>query len=179
MKKENKSLVTYIIGGILIVGVAVWAMLGGSGDNNGSDNGKSDITVSSASALVAAVEDNFDFGAISMKDGDVIHNFEIKNMGSEPVIIKKIYTSCACTTAFVTDASGKEYGKFGMPGHKNILPKTKIEVKAGESVILKAVYDPAKHGPAGVGMAKRSIYVESNSSKTPKIEFQFTAMVSL
>jgi len=174
---KNKNLGMYIIGAIVVVGIAIWAMSGsgGGGDNNGND----DVLASSASALVATTEDEFDFGAISMKDGDVTHDFEIKNDGNEPIKIQKVFTSCACTTAFITDSSGKRYGKFGMPGHKGILPKTDITVASGESITLRAVYNPAKHGPAGVGLAKRSIYVESNSSKTPQVEFQLQALVSL
>jgi len=177
---KNKNLGMYIVGGIIVIGIAVWAMSGSGGNSvdNGDNNG-GEVVGSSASALVAVAEDNFDFGAISMKDGDVTHDFKIKNNGSEPIIIQKVFTSCACTTAFVTDASDKEYGKFGMPGHKGILPKTKIEIAPGDSVTLKAVFNPAKHGPAGVGLAKRSIYVETNSSETPEVEFQFQALVSL
>ena len=115
-------------------------------------------------------------GTIAMKDGKVSHRFEVKNEGQEPVRIEKIYTSCMCTEASIIDGQGKNWGTFGMPGHAGP-SKTNITVKPGESVVVETIFDPAAHGPSGVGLAERSVYLESNSQKSPKLELKFSAVV--
>ncbi|MEX0877715.1 MAG: DUF1573 domain-containing protein [Candidatus Spechtbacterales bacterium] len=120
---------------------------------------------------------SFNFGTIDMQDGDVVHEFEIKNESVEPVLITKAYTSCMCTVAYIYDAEGKEYGAFGMLGHGR-LPALNATVEPGETVIVKAVFDPAAHGPSGVGLADRVIYIETNSAQSPKMELSFRAMVT-
>ena len=129
----------------------------------------------SASAI-AVSHTTFDFGTISMKDGNVSHEFELKNEGTEPLTIEKVSTSCMCTTAFLIDSSGKKYGGFGMPGHGTA--RADVEIGPGETLILEAVFDPAAHGPSGVGLAQRFIYLETNSSKSPKLELSFNATVT-
>lgn len=156
-----KNLIYYIIGLGVLIGLAALISGGGNDQSRGAY---------SASALTA-LEEHFDFGSISMQDGEVTHNFELLNTGNEPVIIQKIYTSCMCTTAKINDK------KFGMPGH-GLPSKTNIEIKGGESIELEAVFDPAAHGPSGVGLADRSIYIETNSARVPKLELSFQAIVT-
>lgn len=167
MKKKNKKLIMYIIGLVAIVG-AVW--LASSIDWN-KDAGNA----YSASAILA-LENYYDFGQVQMYEGNVKHNFELKNDGQEPVVINKVYTSCMCTQAVVYGVSGKKEGEFGMPGH-GLPSKTYIEVGSGETINVEAIFDPAAHGPAGVGLAERSIYLETNSQINPKVELRFKAMV--
>ena len=45
-------------------------------------------------------------------------------------------------------------------------------------MMLEAVFDPAAHGPSGVGLAQRYVYLETNSAKSPKLEISFQAMVT-
>lgn len=143
------------------------------------DNGGRDLNPPTQSAsILSAFEKNFDFGTIAMKNGDVSKTFELKNEGPEPVVISKVYTSCMCTTAKITDAKGKKYGVFGMPGHGGGTSKANIEVGAGETIQVEAIFDPAAHGPSGVGFANRAVFLETNSNQTPKIELNFTAMVT-
>ncbi len=118
-------------------------------------------------------ENNIDFGAISMADGDVFHSYVLKNGGDKPVRITRIWTSCMCTGAVLKTAAGAEKGPFGMHG-KNGLD---FEVLPGQTVEIEAVYDPNAHGPSGVGPIVRSIYVETNSSIAPKLELKFKGTV--
>ena len=129
-------------------------------------------------AALNAEETYFDFGTISMVDGVVSHVFGVKNEGAESVIIKKVYTSCMCTTAFIEDKSGDRYGEFGMPGHGGVARGTNIKIAPGESISVKAVFDPAAHGPSGVGLSERSIYLETNSVQSPRVELKFRAVVA-
>lgn len=174
MSKNKQESSPYIIVGIIIVLVIVGFIIAGAkSDDSSGPSGSSTYSASS----ISTVNGTFDFGTISMKDGNVTHAFELKNEGAEAVKIEKVYTSCMCTTASIIDASGKEHGAFGMQGHGSP-SKADIEVGAGESVTLEAVFDPAAHGPSGVGMVERSIYVETNSAKSPKLELTFRATVA-
>ncbi|MDX1607864.1 MAG: DUF1573 domain-containing protein [Candidatus Spechtbacterales bacterium] len=150
--------------------IALLAWLGSSGARNPVVAGYSDSSLS-------APVNSFDFETISMEDGDVEHNFELTNNGTEPVVITKVYTSCMCTTAYIYDSAGNEYGYFGMQGHGRS-PVANVTVQPGESATVRAVFDPAAHGPSGIGLASRNIYLETNSSHSPKMELSFRAMVT-
>lgn len=103
---------------------------------------------------------SFDFGRISMKAGRVSHRFLI-TASSTPRTIMRISTSCMCTEAFLLDADGARQGPFGMAGHGALPVTLKSETVApGESRILEVVFDPAAHGPAGVGAIERAVVVE-------------------
>ena len=165
MKKN--LIILYIAGAILLGGL--FAFFSGGGKNGIKPSEYSQ------GALVAA-ETEFDFGTIPMEGGDVSHRFQLKNEGEEPVLIEKVYTSCMCTIAEVFDKDGKNRGEFGMPGHGP--QRTDISVGSKEPVFIDAVFDPAAHGPSGVGLAERVIYIETNSQKSPKVELSFTATVT-
>ena len=123
------------------------------------------------------MENKHDFGDIVLTDGDVSHQFAVINSGPEPVTIQKVYTSCMCTTANITDASGEQFGMFGMQGHRGLALNTDIVVNPGEQALVEAIFDPAAHGPNGTGMAQRSIILETNSALNPKTEIRFSANV--
>ncbi|MEK7180981.1 MAG: DUF1573 domain-containing protein [Patescibacteria group bacterium] len=159
-----------IFGGMIVFVLVGFLILNGGG--SGSKN-----NAPSASVL-SALEEKFDFGTIAMKNGKVSHKFPVKNSGTEPLVIGKVYTSCMCTVANIIDAQGKSYGVFGMPGHGGGISTAEIEVGAGETVIVEAIFDPAAHGPSGVGLADRVVYLETNSTQSPKVELSFSATVT-
>lgn len=131
-------------------------------------------TTSGAGALVPA-ESFYDFSTISMAAGKVSHVFKIKNSGTNPVRVKKMYTSCMCTTAMLITKDGK-VGPFGMPGHMAIPIISQI-ITPNEEASVEAVFDPAAHGPAGVGKVRRTIYIETDGQKEP-LELTFEANVT-
>lgn len=167
-KQKNNS---YLIIGIVVLLVFVGVVIVNSKSERSSDQ-----SAYSASSIFAT-DGSFDFGTVSMKAGNVSNYFELKNEGTEMVKIEKVFTSCMCTSAYIIDSSGKKHGQFGMQGH-GLSSKTNIEVDPGESVTLEAIFDPAAHGPSGVGFVERSIYLETNSANSPKLELSFRAMVT-
>ncbi|OGZ60703.1 MAG: hypothetical protein A2932_01775 [Candidatus Spechtbacteria bacterium RIFCSPLOWO2_01_FULL_46_10] len=170
MQKKTKKLMLWAVGIILMAGIITLVVVNSGGD------GQTSSSQYSASAL-SAVEKKFDFNTISMGNGKVSHQFEVKNDGAEKVVIEKVYTSCMCTAAYIISSDGSKYGEFSMPGHSG--PSgTNIEVGPGESATVEAIFDPAAHGPSGVGLAQRSIYIETNSASSPKLEFSFQALVT-
>lgn len=171
----NLKKIIVIIGIIFIAGLVAFSKL----SEKNSDQIKNAKTSRYSAAALSALEREFDFGKILMKNGKVSHNFALKNEGEETIKIEKIYTSCMCTEAGVIDESGKKYGPFGMPGHGGLSSKTDIKVEAGKSVVIEAIFDPAAHGPQGVGPLKRFIYIETNSRLNPLIQLSFEANVTL
>lgn len=109
------------------------------------------------------LEPAFDFGTISMAAGNVSHSFRIKNSGADAVAINKIYTSCMCTSASLIVGDLK-LGPFGMAGH-GFIPKINRALAPGEEASLEIVFDPAAHGPAGVGTIQRVIYLETSAGR--------------
>ena len=163
MNKTTKQIVIYGAIILFLAGI-VWLAV------TDKDNSISAYSL----GMLTAQEQSFDFGVIQMEGGNVIHQFELKNESEDSVTIEKVFTSCMCTTAKVHDNNGDEHGIFGMHG----VQQTNIKVGIGESVMIEAIFDPAAHGPAGVGLAQRSIYLETNSAASPKIELRFEAVVT-
>lgn len=159
---------------LLIYGAFLLLVVAGLAFIAKDDTPTASVATNGASVL-AATEDFFDFGTINMRDGKVSRVFIVQNDGAGTMVIQSAYTSCMCTEAYITDAAGKQHGPFGMPGHTS--PRTNITVAAGESVSVEAVFDPAAHGPSGVGLAERSIYLETNSAEKPRVELKFRAVV--
>ena len=130
--------------------------------------------ISSTTAPLTAREPSFDFGSISMAAGKVTHRYRIANGSADPVVIRKIYTSCMCTTATLMKGV-QQFGPFGMPGHGPI-PAINQTLAPGERAYVEVVFDPAAHGPAGVGPIERVVTLE-NSARQP-FELAFAARVT-
>lgn len=114
----------------------------------------------------------FDFGNISMARGVVRHSFPLRNGGDAEILISRIYTLCMCTTAvFVKD--GKRHGPYGMEGH-GIIPRVNQTLAPGESAEIEVIFNPAAHGPAGLGRVTRTVYLETD---TYSYELNFAANV--
>lgn len=48
-------------------------------------------------AQIEITESEFDFGEILEADGPVSHTFEVKNIGTAPLVITRVNASCGCT----------------------------------------------------------------------------------
>lgn len=122
-----------------------------------------------AAGALKARETAFDFGSISMADGKVTHRFWFRNDSDAPVLIRRIYTSCMCTTATFVKGM-KIINSYGMPGH-GPLPEVNESLKAGEAAYVDAVFDPAAHGPAGLGPTQRLVTIESATGQPLELHF--------
>lgn len=98
---------------------------------------------------------SFDFGQIEY--GKVVeHTFQVKNLGEEILEIKKLATSCACTTAEISK--------------EKIIPR--------EEADLKVTYDTGlMTGPHAKGEQERIIYVKSSDPLNPQAEVMIYANV--
>lgn len=135
--------------------------------------------IASVAGVLIAEKTFFDFGTVSMKNGLVRHQYRVLNEGDEFIAVKKVYTSCMCTSASVITNAGETFGPFGMPGHGHAaVQDSNITVGPREAITVEAIFDPAAHGPSGVGLAERTVFLETNSPSSPNIEFSFKAMVT-
>lgn len=112
--------------------------------------------------VLSAAETFFDFGTISMKNGKVSRMFAVKNTGEQPIVVRKVTTSCMCTEAFIVHGDERT-GPFGMPGHGGFVPPANETVLVGETLGIEVVFDPAAHGPAGVGRIERAVFIEDEA----------------
>lgn len=122
-----------------------------------------------AAGGLQARETAFDFGSISMAAGKVTHRFWFRNEGGDSVLIRRIYTSCMCTTATLVKGM-KIINSYGMPGH-GPLPEVNESLKPGEAAYVDVVFDPAAHGPAGLGPTQRVVTIERGSGRPLELHF--------
>ena len=162
----NKTILLIAVA-VLVLGGLIWIA------RPNSQNSEASSTPSNG-ALTIEEANNYDFGTISMAAGKVTHQFKIKNTGADAVTISKMYTSCMCTTATLL-MGDKKFGPYGMPGHGTI-PKINRIVNPNEEISVDVVFDPAAHGPAGVGRIQRAITIENNAGQS--VELQFVAIVT-
>lgn len=153
---------------VLLAGIVWIARPGENGTNN---QARLNGTVQKGN--LTATETFYDFGSISMAAGNVSRVFTVKNTGTSAITIEKIYTSCMCTTAILRGE--REWGPYGMPGH-GFTGTMKEELGPGKEARVEVIFDPAAHGPAGVGRIERSVYLESDTDAN--LELQFTATVT-
>jgi len=125
-----------------------------------------------ANAKVVAEETAHEWGEINLNDGNVQKVFKITNSGTAPLVLSNVATSCMCTTAELSLGEEKS-PKFGMHTKSSYV----LEVPAGETAELKVIFDPAFHGPSGVGPINRQVTVATNDPENPELNFMLTAMV--
>ena len=131
---------------------------------------KSSIDSNTESALVAD-QSNYDFGTISMKDGNVKHTYMVQNTDTEPVTIEKLSTSCSCTKASLT-VGNETVGPFGMEGHGGSIPKIDVSITAGGKGEVEVIYDPVAHGSAGIGNIERSVFLDTSTGARTELTFK-------
>ncbi|OGY18084.1 MAG: hypothetical protein A3F04_01405 [Candidatus Chisholmbacteria bacterium RIFCSPHIGHO2_12_FULL_49_9] len=131
-------------------------------------------TIASSNSVKAQVDEtSFSWGTISMKDGKVQKEFTIKNGGSGTLQLINVQTSCMCTEAQV-EIDGKLSPFFGM--HQN--SSWVGEVAPSKTATLSVIFDPAFHGPQGVGQITRLVSLETNDPSLQKLEFTLSADVT-
>ncbi len=172
---QNHSL-RIVLWAVLIVVVLVGLFAFGK-VNQKSTAGQAPQFLGNVAPLPAAVtvsERAFDFGTISMANGPVRHSFTVSNRSGAPMIAEKLYTSCMCTSAALK-VGGEVSGPFGMPGHGSI-PTIKKAIPAGADAVVEVTFDPAAHGPAGIGPIERIVYLETDAGAP--LEFGIKANVT-
>ncbi len=120
-------------------------------------------------------QSQYDFGTVSMAKGKVSKEFMLENKSAGDVNIGEVFTSCMCTEAELK-VGNETAGPFGMQGH-GLASSADLVVKPGEALTVKVIFDPAAHGPAGVGPIERQVAVYTSAGKDP-IVLEFKAVVT-
>lgn len=128
--------------------------------------------ITSQNAKVNVDQKTHDWGQIAYSGGNVSKTFTIKNTGTDVLRLTNIKTSCDCTKAQVT-IDGKNSPFFSMHSTSSWVG----EVAAGKEASLTVIFDPAFHGPTGVGPMERLISVQTNDINNPNLEFSLKGVV--
>jgi len=160
---EQKNMLIGFVVVVLVFAFFIWLS---------QSSGSGSVGVISGASALTVEESLYDFGAISMSAGKVSHSFVVKNSGDGPVTLTKLYTSCMCTEASLVMGE-RRVGPFGMAGH-GFIPPIDEALEAGQSGTVEVVFDPAAHGPAGVGKIERVVFLENDSGSPMEITFSAT-----
>lgn len=159
----DKFIIGIVVATVLILGIAIFF---------GTRMGATPQVTANSQVSVLVDSDKYDWGIIDYDKGIVSKNFEIKNTSNAALKLYNIKTSCMCTTAQLKTAEGMSK-KFGMHESSSDV----VEVKPGETAELIVEYDPAFHGPSGVGPITRIITIDTNAAKNSTLTFNVTGNV--
>ncbi len=111
-------------------------------------------TAVSAAAQISVSPSSIDFGDIDQTDGIVSREVTVSNTGNLPLEIRRISTSCGCTTADMDTSP--------IPG--------------GQTRTLTIRFDPMTH-PDQNGPITRVVYLQTSDPKQPEIEIDIAGNV--
>lgn len=172
--KSHRMLFALVAISLALIGggiYASWSALDGRGDARAATVANEQP---SGGGTLASMAPFFNFGTVSMKAGKVAHKYAVSNVGQGPITITRLSTSCMCTEATLVTASARR-GPFGMEGHAPI-PAIRERLGVGEMAQVEVVFDPAAHGPAGVGRIDRTVTLQNDAGQP--LQLAFTAMVT-
>ena len=116
-----------------------------------------------------------DVGTISMAQGLVSTNYQLKNNGQTDLIINNLATSCMCTTVALETSDGLS-PTFG--AHQDENPENwSVTLRPNEEAELIVTFDPNAHGPDAVGQFRRVITISSNDPLQPSAKVEIVADV--
>ena len=143
--------------------VATVALIGGLVAIGSSSGQQSPAAPSASTSRLTADQASYDFGTISMAAGRVNRDFTIRNTTSDTLTISKLSTSCMCTSAAL-EVNGSSFGPFGMPGH-GAIPTINQSIAPGDTATVQVTFDPAAHGPSGIGRIVRNVFLDGVSGE--------------
>lgn len=158
---NTKTIIIIVLIAVAVLGFMVWGYSRMVGPTQAQLSEKSSLT---------AAEIFYDFGTISMANGKVDHMFQITNPTDENITINNLQTSCMCTAAYIVNGSSR-VGPYGMPGMGGTTAADSV-IPAHGTQSIDVVFDPAAHGPAGVGNIDRFIYATEENGGTLQLEIK-------
>lgn len=108
----------------------------------------------------------YDLGDVPYGGGIVQRDFTLKNQGEVKLEINSVETSCGCTEARLIYDEDRS-AKFGMHPNNETWSET---ISPDEKATLRVFYDPAAHGPEGIGPFRRAVWIESSDPDQEKSE---------
>jgi hypothetical protein len=164
--KIDKFLLSAVV--LIVIAVGAIALVGAKNTKQPSAN-----TSTQQAPSIAYTENTLhEWGEIPLNDGVVTASFPIKNGSENTLTLTNIATSCMCTTAKLVKGDTVS-PEFGMHTKSDYV----FSVPPGETANLEIVFDPAFHGPSGVGPITRQVKVTTNDPDNPTLNFTLTATV--
>ncbi len=161
---NKKIIIGFVIFTLLILGGGIYIL---------STTTSSPVAVTASQKAKVQVDQKFfDWGNIPINGGNAIKTFSIKNSGTDILKITGVKTSCTCTKAQII-IDGKTSPYFSMHATSGWVG----EVAPGKEAQLKVIFDPAFHGPTGVGPMERLISMQTNDAQNPNLEFSLKGVV--
>lgn len=160
---NKKILIGFILLTLLILGGGIYIL--------SATSTTTQVTISQ-NAKIEATERNFDWGNIPINGGNATKTFSIKNTGTDTLQLTGVKTSCTCTKAQVA-IDGRTSPYFSMHATSSWVG----EVAPGKEAQLTVIFDPAFHGPTGVGPMERLISMKTNDAQNPTLEFSLKGVV--
>jgi hypothetical protein len=158
---NKKTIIIIIIVIVVVLGTMVWGYAKMAGPSPAQLSKQSSLTASTT---------RYDFGTISMASGTVDHLFAITNPTDRNITIINLQTSCMCTMAYI-GTGGARQGPFGMPGMGGATDAD-YTIPAHGTDEIDVVFNPAAHGPAGVGDIDRTIDATQQGGGTLQLEIK-------
>ena len=132
-----------------------------------------EVFVEENGQVTVSVENTMhDWGEIDIDAGTVDHAFTITNNGTGDLKLHTVKTSCMCTIAYLK-YKNETSPEFGMHSKSNFI----LSIPPGESAELMVIFDPAFHGPNGIGPITRQILVDTNDPENSTLTFSLNAKV--
>jgi len=159
---DFKTIAIFGLATVLILGGGVWLVMRNQPVQIASNQG----------AVLGVGEQAFDWGTIQLNGGEVTRSFEIENKGDSQLQIANLKTSCMCTKArLVVESEAGPW--FAMHSQSQWIGK----VPPGKKAQVEVVFDPAFHGPSGVGAISRTVTMQTNDPNRSSLEFRLSANV--
>jgi len=152
--------------------IVVTVLLLGLAVHFGMKTGATTEVITDSQVTMSVDSDSYDWGMIDYDGGIVSKTFTINNSGNTSLQLYKVETSCMCTTAQLKtpETTSRKYGM-----HDNSTDV--FEVRPGETADLIVEFDPAFHGPSGVGSINRTVTISTNSSENLTLTFNLLGNV--
>jgi len=146
-----------VLGGAILYGYLKTPDQGSLNNNLGIRGPGIPADETSKGPIIEVTPSSYDLGTVIY--GEVAeHTFVVKNLGSQPLEILRLSTSCGCTKATIAEED------------KVIAP--------GQSVDMLVTFDPAVHkDDMDLGDITRVVYIRTNDPKNPETEVEITAKV--
>lgn len=110
-----------------------------------------------------------DMGTMKISDQKSV-DFVVKNVGSQPLQLSQISSSCGCTVGQVI-IDGKESEEFGMHSQSDYI----AEISPQKQATVKVTYRP--YVMPVYGSVDREVYITTNDPENPKLVFKIKAVV--
>jgi hypothetical protein len=149
------------IGRLMLISLCAWLLLLGV------------VGAGTTSPPLQVSPELHDFGAVKRMGGKVQTTFTLRNQGETALTIRRLWTSCPCTTATLVVAQRKSPEFHMLDSH----PDWSETLNSGEEATLLVSFDPNYHGPGGVGLQQKLIRITSGGLQNPLAQLMLSATV--